>query len=286
MAPSEIVTPPLRKPRQRVDFQGNSRGLMYYDHQDRYSIYISAQIIGGLGLFDALRTVDAQKAGTCLAIVSKYYNFVENYLHSTGRAHANISGAAFGKRRREKVGKKDLANKLYQKRRGDIVSGRKLPELRDSKALRFSELIDDALEYVADHKDFRSYASKAGIVWEALGKKLANELTPQEIERWLRSRCKTPATANRYKAFISLCYRKGVHNGKVTINPARLVRHRREGSGRLRFLTRDEYVRLYKVIEGKLPEHLAEFIISVNTGCVSPSNTRSRGARFILIVAR
>ena len=171
-----------------------------------------------------------------------------------------------GKRRREKVGKKDLANKLYQKRRGDIVSGRKLPELRDSKALRFSELIDDALEYVADHKDFRSYVSKAGIVREALGKKLANELTPQEIERWLRSRCKTPATANRYKAFISLCYREGVHNGKVTINPARLVRHRREGPGRLRFLTRDEYVRLYKVIEGKFPEHLAEFIISVNTG--------------------
>lgn len=171
-----------------------------------------------------------------------------------------------GKRRREKVGKKDLANKLYQKRRGDIVSGRKLPELRDSKALRFSELIDDALEYVADHKDFRSYVSKAGIVREALGKKVANELTPQEIERWLRSRCKTPATANRYKAFISLCYREGVHNGKVTINPARLVRHRREGSGRLRFLTRDEYGRLYRVIEGKFPGHLAEFIISVNTG--------------------
>lgn len=132
--------------------------------------------------------------------------------------------------------------------------------------LRLSELIDDALEYVANHRDFRSYLSKAGIVREALGKRPASELTPQEIERWLRTRCKTPATANRYKAFISLCYREGVHNGKVTVNPARLVRHRREGSGRLRFLTREEYESLHNVIAARFPHHLAEFIISVNTG--------------------
>ena len=177
-----------------------------------------------------------------------------------------INYYADGKRRREKVGRKADAIKLYQKRRGDIVSGRKLPELRDTRVLRFSELIDDALEFVADHKDFRSYVSKGGIVREALGQRPANEVTPQEIERWLRTRCKTPATANRYKAFISLCYREGVHNGKVTINPARLVRHRREGTGRLRFLTREEYDRLYNVIAKKFPEHLPEFIISVNSG--------------------
>ncbi len=79
-----------------VDFQGNSRGLMYYDHQDRYSIYTAAQIIGALGLFDALRTVDMQKANNCLVIASKYTNFVENYLHSTGRGRVNITGSEFG----------------------------------------------------------------------------------------------------------------------------------------------------------------------------------------------
>ena len=78
-----------------VDFQRNSRGLMYYDHQDRYSIYIAAQIIGALGLFEAMHTVDAQKANTCLAIASKYCNFVENYLHSTGRGRLNITAAEF-----------------------------------------------------------------------------------------------------------------------------------------------------------------------------------------------
>ena len=79
-----------------VPFQGNSRGLIYYDHQDRYSIYMSAQIIGALGLFDALHDSDPQKARNCLVLASKYYNFVENYLHSTGPGRLNITGTKFG----------------------------------------------------------------------------------------------------------------------------------------------------------------------------------------------
>jgi hypothetical protein len=62
-----------------------------------------------------------------------------------------------------------------------------------------------------------------------------------------------PAAANRYKAFISLCYREGVRNGKVAVNPARSVRQRKEGTGRLRFLSREEYDRLHKVIAARFP---------------------------------
>lgn len=76
---------------------------------------------------------------------------------------------ASGKRHREKVGRKSDAIKLYQSRKADAIAGRKLPELRDSKVLRFSELIDDALEFVADHKDRRSYISKGEIVRKAFG---------------------------------------------------------------------------------------------------------------------
>jgi integrase len=171
-----------------------------------------------------------------------------------------------GKRHREKVGRKSDAIKLYQSRKADVVAGRKLPELRNSKVVTWSELIDDVLEFVANHKDIRSYASKGEIVRKALGSKPAPDLTPQELERWLRARFKTPATANRYKAFISLCYREGVRNGKVTVNPARLVRQRKEGAGRLRFLSHDEYDRLHQVITARFPEHLAEFVVSVHTG--------------------
>ena len=170
-----------------------------------------------------------------------------------------------GKRRREKVGRKSDAIKLYQLRKADALAGRKLPELRDSRVLTLSELIDDALEFVADHKDKRNYVSKGEIVRVALGSRPAADVTPQELERWLRTHCKTPATSNRYKAFLSLCFREGIHNSKVTSNPARQVRSKRESRGRLRFLTRTEY-ELYEVILARFPTHLAEFIVSVNTG--------------------
>jgi integrase len=173
---------------------------------------------------------------------------------------------AAGKRHREKVGRKSAAIDLYQVRKADALAGRKLPELRTSKVVTLADLIDDALEFVAHHKDKRNYKSKAAIVREALGSSPAADLTPQELERWLRGQCKTPATSNRYKAFISLCYREGIRNGKVTINPARLVRHRKEETGRLRFLGREEYDRLHKVIARRFPEHLAEFVVSIHTG--------------------
>jgi hypothetical protein len=74
-----------------------------------------------------------------------------------------------GKRHREKVGRKSDAIKLYQSRKADVAAGRKLPELRNSKVVTLSELIDDVLEFVAHHKDNRSYTSKGEIVREALG---------------------------------------------------------------------------------------------------------------------
>jgi hypothetical protein len=73
----------------------------------------------------------------------------------------------YGKRHREKVGRKSDAIKLYQPRKADVVAGRKLPELRNSKVVTLSELIDDVPEFVAHHKDNRSYESKGEIVRKA-----------------------------------------------------------------------------------------------------------------------
>ena len=178
-----------------------------------------------------------------------------------------INYYAAGKRHREKVGRKSDAIKLYQLRKADVIAGRKLPELRDSKVVRFSELIDDVLEYVADHKDVRKLTSakpRSSVRLSAQG--LRQRLPLRSSNAGSGRIARQPATTNRYKAFISLCYREGVHNNKTTINPARQVRHRRGAVGRLRFLSREDYDKLYKIIERRFPEHLAEFIISVSTG--------------------
>ena len=49
-------------------------------------------------------------------------------------------------------------------------------------------------------------------------------------------------------------------------NPARLVQQRKETAGRLRYLTREEYNRVCEAIRKRFPEHLPEFVLSVNTG--------------------
>jgi integrase len=171
-----------------------------------------------------------------------------------------------GNRHREKVGRKSDAVALYQVRKAAITKNEKLPDLKNGK-VTLSALIDDVLEYAKTHASrFRDYQSKAEIVRGAFGTRAASTIKPQEIGAWLSNHCKTPATANRYRAFLSLVYREAIRNGKQDSNPARLVQQRKEPQGRLRYLSRDEYNRLCSVIQKRCPEHLPAFVVSVNTG--------------------
>lgn len=173
-----------------------------------------------------------------------------------------INYFADGQRRREKVGRKSDAIKLYQKRKSDAHAGIKL-SVRGEVML--SKLVDDVLIRVQDYKDLRNYHYKAKMVRRELGSKPAALITPKDIDAWL-TRFNTPATSNRYKAFLSLCYQEGIRNGLVSINVARLARHRREPKGRLRFLSHEEYHALHTTIATRAPQHLASFVVSVYTG--------------------
>ena len=86
----------------------------------------------------------------------------------------------------------------------------------------------------------RTYESRGEIVRRELGSRDAEAFTPQDLETWLSDHCRTSATFNRYKALVSLAYRQGIRNKKVTVNPARLIPQRKEPKGRLRFLSREE----------------------------------------------
>lgn len=78
-----------------------------------------------------------------------------------------------------------------------------------------------------------------------------------------------------------LTYREARRGGKVNVNPARDVRHRREDNSRVRYLNqfepmrteidylkplKTEEERLRAVIQHDCPEHLAEFELAVSTG--------------------
>jgi integrase len=81
-----------------------------------------------------------------------------------------------------------------------------------------------------------------------------------EKEKW------APSTFNHYRSLMSLSYRLGILNRKVTTNSARSVTHRREDNNRVRFLTEEEEKTLRKVVQDKWPVHLPELDLAINTG--------------------
>jgi integrase len=174
---------------------------------------------------------------------------------------------AEGVLKREKVGRKGDAISLYQKRKSELRVGIKLPDNMRRSALRFSVLCDDALVYSKKHhRNFRTVNYQLKRVTRDFGDMLADSIKPAEIDLWLSKTTKTPATSNRYRALFSLIFREALRNGKVTSNPARLVRQQHENNGRIRFLTDVEEASLRAVIAERFPEHDAELTISLGTG--------------------
>lgn len=168
---------------------------------------------------------------------------------------------------REKVGRKSDAVALYQQRKASIRAGTKLPANMRIASVRFQSLADDILLFSEKHhRDQRNIASRLKRILPDFGNRLVDQIKPADIDAWIASNTSTPATANRYRALFSLIFREALRNGKVTSNPARLVRQRSEGGGRIRFLTEDEERRMREVIRERFPEHEPELTISLGTG--------------------
>lgn len=178
---------------------------------------------------------------------------------------------AGGRRRREKAGTRGMALDLLTKRRGEKLRGEKLPESLRDRAVSVKELIDTAVAYGQQHhRSPDSDHRRSKLLIEMFGEAPADGLKPQEIEKKLSAALKDrdwrPATFNRYRSFLSLAYRLGIQNGKVEVNPARLVRQRHEDNARVRWLTTEEEDRLREAIEKHSPAELPAFLLSLHTG--------------------
>jgi integrase len=131
----------------------------------------------------------------------------------------------------------------------------------------FSELVGDVLEYSKANKiSFRQDELNARKLLVVFADRPAETITPQDIERFLEGRNIKPATQNRYRALLSLIFRKGIENGKVKLNLAKLVKRRTENNTKVRYLLVEEEDRLRAVILDRWPHHLPELEISLNTG--------------------
>lgn len=185
-----------------------------------------------------------------------------------------------GKLRREKVGNKGAAIKLYQKRKTEVLQRKKLPEQFRAKPVTFGELAKAALEWSrSNKKTWRSDEIRMEPLVAMFGDRPAESIRAEEFEQWFaangmsRSKYKRtprkkwkPATFNRYKALLSLVYRLGIKNEKVTANPARDIERRHENNARDRFLRQEEEAALRAAIAELTPERMPELDIALHTG--------------------
>ena len=175
-----------------------------------------------------------------------------------------------GRIRREKTGAKSSAIQLYRKRKTEILQGKKLPERLWRRVISFEELVKDALVYSEIHKrSYRDDACRCRTLLNWFAKRAADSITAREIEQRLAEGVQggwKPATANRYRALLSLIFRLGTESGRISENPARLVKHRWENNARTRYLSPTEERRLREAIEEKHAEHMPELDLALNTG--------------------
>ncbi len=174
---------------------------------------------------------------------------------------------AGGKIRREKVGTAEAAETRLKLRKEEAKLGT-LPRLAWRRhPTVFRRIAEDALAYADQHKrsadDDHSRMEKL-LDWFA--DRAADSITPREIELRFQGEKWTPATWNRYRALLSLTYRLAIRSGKVRENPARLVQHKTENNGRVRFLTPAEEEKLRKTIRERFPEHEPELDLALHTG--------------------
>jgi site-specific recombinase XerD len=172
---------------------------------------------------------------------------------------------ATGRRRREKVGTKSAAIKMYRLRKSQVWENKKLPpSVRMQRVVRFSELVQDMLAYSKTHKkSCDDDRHRSGKLLEKFKNDVAENITPQQFEKFLDERGVKPATRNRYRALLKLMYRLAEESRKISTNPARLLRMKKEDNGRVRFLSAQEETKLRAAIPA---DRLVELDIALNTG--------------------
>jgi site-specific recombinase XerD len=167
-----------------------------------------------------------------------------------------------GKRVAAKVGTFSAAVHVYEQRTAAIRLGVLLPN-SPRRGVRFSELAAEAIKFSEKHhrasKDFKQ---RVNLAVDEFGDRVAESITTRELQDWVDEMAEerewTGGTRNRFKSSLSTVFREGMRAGKITVNPARLIRRSKESLGRVRFLSYEEEARLRKAIAATLPGRIKD----------------------------
>lgn len=167
-----------------------------------------------------------------------------------------------GKRVAAKVGTFSAAVHVYEQRTAAIRLGVLLPN-SPRRGVRFSELAAEAIKFSEKHhrasKDFKQ---RVNLAVDEFGNRVAESITTRELQDWVDEMAEerewTGGTRNRFKSSLSTVFREGMRAGKITVNPARLIRRSKESLGRVRFLSYEEEAKLRKAIAATLPGRIKD----------------------------
>ena len=91
---------------------------------------------------------------------------------------------------------------------------------------------------------------------DEFGDRVAESIITRELQDWVEEMSEerewTGGIRNRFRSSLSTVFREGMRAGKITVNPARLIRRSKESLGRVRFLSQEE-AKLRKAIAATLP---------------------------------
>jgi integrase len=173
-----------------------------------------------------------------------------------------------GKRKREKIGpSRVLAETVLAKRKVEIAENRFLDIRKDHK-VKFDELCDMYLEVHAkpNKKSWHSDEDTIKVLKKFFGGRYLSEITPLMVDKFKMARAQqkvSPATVNRALACLKCMFNKAILWGKADENPARQVKLFKEDNKRIRYLEKDEIVKLLAKCRGHLK---AIVIVALNTG--------------------
>jgi site-specific recombinase XerD len=170
-----------------------------------------------------------------------------------------------GKRKSRMIGAFSDTVNFYEEQKVRIRK-RIIAPVPSHRGIRYTDLVDAALIYSkANHTDTRNFSQRLEVTREQFGGRQAGTITTADVAAWFAEMEFTPATQNRYRAAMSKAFKLAIQDGKVSLNPVRLVPQKKESVGRLRYLTDEEEVRLRKAIAGK-PYTIPQLDIALHTG--------------------
>lgn len=172
-----------------------------------------------------------------------------------------------GRRKREKVGpSKKLAETVLKKRKVEIAEGKFL-DIRKEHKVKFEEITSMYLELHAkpNKKSWHSDDDTIKLLKKHFGGRYLSEITPLLVDKFKMERARkvSPATVNRNLACLKCIFNKAIQWGKAENNPVRQVKLFKEDNKRIRYLEKEEIIKLLAKCHGHLK---AIVIIALNTG--------------------